>query len=128
MQQSKEYEVIGLRVTDRFGDMGIVGTAILQYRVDSVFIDSFLLSCRALGRDIEQIFLKEIINFCQTKAYFKIIGTYQPTAKNHQVADFYPNNHFSLTNSDKGVNTFELIFDDTLILPKSTYQTDNSRL
>ena len=52
-----------IRVLDRFGDNGLVGVAIATQMQDinSWYIDNFLLSCRVIGRNIEDIFLFELI-------------------------------------------------------------------
>ena len=61
---------------DRFGDHGIVATGIIHTKDDSWKIDTFLLSCRVIGRGIEQAFLHFICqksaNFLNTR--FKILG------------------------------------------------------
>jgi FkbH-like protein len=45
---------------DRFGDYGLVGICISKQQADAVFLDSFLISCRALGRGMEEAFLHAI--------------------------------------------------------------------
>ena len=85
--------VFDFRVIDRFGDMGIVGVAIVK---DGV-IDSFLMSCRALGRQIESNMLKFV---CDAHVDAPLRATYVKTAKNGMVADFYDSNGFVLRQSD----------------------------
>lgn len=48
------YTVVSLSVTDRYGDMGIVGAAIVRTEAQAVVIESFYLSCRAFGRGLEE--------------------------------------------------------------------------
>ncbi|RJG49011.1 HAD-IIIC family phosphatase [Motilimonas pumila] len=87
--------VFCLSVSDRFGDMGIVGCAILLIKEQRVEIDSLLLSCRALGRNIECAFLQLLINECVTAKLSEMVARYVPSAKNQQVALFYPSQGFS---------------------------------
>jgi FkbH-like protein len=54
--------VLRLQVRDRFGDYGTVGVAILVHETDDVRLDTFLLSCRVLGRGIEDAFLDGIVS------------------------------------------------------------------
>lgn len=86
-------QVFDFRVIDRFGDMGIVGVAI----VNGGEIDSFLMSCRALGRQIESSMLKFV---CDAHVDAPLRATYVKTAKNGMVAEFYDSNGFALRQSD----------------------------
>lgn len=73
-----------LAVADRFGDNGITGLMILKPE-NGWSIDTLLMSCRILGKGIEEAFFKTIIG--QYKG--ELHAAYIPTAKNGQVADFY---------------------------------------
>lgn len=86
-------QVFDFRVIDRFGDMGIVGVAI----VNCGEIDSFLMSCRALGRQIESSMLKFV---CDANVDAPLRAIYVKTSKNGMVAEFYDSNGFILRQSD----------------------------
>ena len=73
-----------LDVADRFGDNGITGLIILKPE-NGWIIDTLLMSCRVLGKGIEEAFFKNVIG--RYKGALK--AQYIPTAKNGQVADFY---------------------------------------
>ena len=60
--KSKTQEIISIDISDKFGDSGITGLAIINYQNDLAFVDTFLMSCRVLGRKIEYAFLNELIN------------------------------------------------------------------
>lgn len=98
--QSTEYDVLWLKVSDKFGDMGIVGSCIVHYKDSTAIIDTFLLSCRALGRGIEKRFLTEMINIISRKDVGFIHGQYIPSQKNIQVAEFLLNFEFDLLATD----------------------------
>ncbi len=83
-----------LRLHDRFGDSGIVGTAILRYQADQVYVDTFLLSCRVLGRGVESAFLNSLLKFSHAQGYREVIGEYLKTPKNAQVEPFYAKEGF----------------------------------
>jgi FkbH-like protein len=66
MSYSKDYMVFCASVTDKFGDNGIVGVCIVKLSGEEAYIDTFLLSCRVLSRNIEyclvsasSVFLKQ---------------------------------------------------------------------
>jgi FkbH-like protein len=81
--------VIALSVKDKFGDFGITGVAILETHNNTNIIDTFLLSCRVLGRKVEKYFLIECLNILFETNSLEVIGIYVPTPKNSQVKDFY---------------------------------------
>lgn len=84
-------EAFTLGLKDRFGDNGIVGFAILRYCGRTAEIDTFLLSCRVLGRRVEDGFL----SFLRERAGGRgasLLGRYIPTERNGQVKDFYKKN------------------------------------
>lgn len=91
--------VYDFRVTDRFGDMGVVGIIIIVDRE----IDTFLMSCRALGRKIEGHMLKYV---CDAAIDGPLISTYIATAKNAMVANFYDDNGFALQNMGSGRKSY----------------------
>jgi len=75
---------------DKFGDMGIVGILLAKEVEDSTLeIDTFLLSCRALGRTLEQFVMTNLFEFAKEKNFKKIRGVYIPTAKNSQTKDVF---------------------------------------
>jgi len=87
--------VFSLRLRDRFGDAGIVGVAILKYAEGAATIDTLLLSCRVLGRRVEDAMLHQCVQRARSKGCRRLIGEYLPTAKNGQVRDFYLSRGFA---------------------------------
>jgi FkbH-like protein len=96
MIDEPDSEVYFLRASDKFGDMGVVGSSICKCYKDEAIVDTFLLSCRALGRGIEARFLEEILYLLAERGIKKVFGHYIATQKNSQVADFYSQNGFNL--------------------------------
>ena len=74
-----------ISVADRFGDNGITGCIF----VNGDTIDTFLLSCRILGKGIEKAFIKMILAILKDNGVETVKAAFLPTAKNAQVADFY---------------------------------------
>jgi FkbH-like protein len=96
MDADPGWEIYTLRATDKFGDSGIVGVAILHLDNHNYccIIDSFLLSCRAIGRAIETAFLSWIAS--RAKRQWAILtGKYLPTNKNVPAKDFYNSHGFT---------------------------------
>lgn len=76
---------------DRFGDQGWVGLAIALRQEDQLVIDTFLLSCRALGRDIEKKLFEDLLCFGRQAKLRQILASYHPTPRNGLVAQLWPN-------------------------------------
>lgn len=85
-------EVLYVSVKDKFDDSGITGCCIIKNNE----IDTFLLSCRVLGKGIEHIFLAQILLLLKNKGRRNLTAKYIPTVKNIQVANFYETSGFTL--------------------------------
>ena len=82
-----------LRLADRLGDHGLVGVA-LAVPGEPWRVDSFLLSCRVIGRGVETALLARLCEVVAARGGQELVGEYVPTAKNGIVADFYPRHGF----------------------------------
>lgn len=101
MIQDNNYKIYYIRLMDKFGDNGITGCCILKKIDDCIlFIDTFLLSCRIMGRNIENAFISFIYNKAKEGNIKKLIGEYIPTKKNKPVKDFYANAGFTKNEND----------------------------
>lgn len=88
---SKEYEVCTISVSDKFGDSGVTGLAIIKINTatSSCEIEVFLLSCRIIGRHIEFKFFELILDKLTKFGINEIFANYFRTEKNIQVQNFY---------------------------------------
>lgn len=112
---ARDAEVWTLAVSDRFGDNGITGLMILVPE-NGWRIDTMLMSCRVLGKGIEEAFFRYVV--AQYKGVLH--GEYIPTAKNGQVADFYT--RMGLTSC--GNNQFEANIKELDTTPKDYYNIE----
>lgn len=87
-------------VSDKFGDNGITGMSIviMNKKTQEAKIDSFLMSCRIIGRNIEFSVMDFIINDLKNSEMKIILAKYRETKKNAQVKNFYPNFSFKISN------------------------------
>ena len=86
-----------LELSDRFGSEGIVGVAVMSERDGDWGIDTFLLSCRVIGRTVEQAFLAFISAEAKRSGARRLVGRYLPTPRNSCVAELYPSLGFQPT-------------------------------
>jgi len=77
------------QVSDKFGDNGITGVYIVEKKNDEWIIDTFLLSCRIIGRGVEDIMLSQLIERARKENVKKIKGKFIPTKKNKPAENFY---------------------------------------
>jgi FkbH-like protein len=117
-----------LSVADRFGDNGITGCMMVKPTPDPsqkgrVFeIDTFLLSCRIMGKDIEYAFVRQVLAIMKCQDVRTVIASYIPTAKNRQTAEFYDKCGFTLESEHGGVKYYALSLDDADITTEDYYQ------
>ncbi len=96
------------RVSDRFGDSGIVGVAIVGIREKVAFIDSLLLSCRVIGRRVETAFLSFLVDWARSRGARVLEGEFIRTAKNEPAADFYERHGFLAVDSTEAAGRWSL--------------------
>ncbi|MDQ6666514.1 MAG: HAD-IIIC family phosphatase [Acidobacteriota bacterium] len=89
-----------MRLRDRFGDSGLTGVLIAHEETDTLRIDNWLLSCRVLGRRIEELMLAAAHAHAVKIGLKYLSGEYVPTPKNGQVRDLYGRFGFELIDED----------------------------
>jgi FkbH-like protein len=101
--------VFALSAQDKFGDLGLVGVLIARREGDSAHVDSLLLSCRALGRDLEVAFVDRCLDSLERLwSVSEWTAEYRPTPKNLQVARFWDRLGFASIATEGGVVTYRL--------------------
>ena len=85
-----------LRLTDRFGDNGIIAVLVARrVAADTLDIESWVMSCRVLGRGVEQATLNVLVQQARQLGVRYLTGSFRPTAKNAMVKQHYPSLGFS---------------------------------
>jgi FkbH-like protein len=82
-------DVLWFRLADRFGDNGLVSAVILRRRETELQVDTWVMSCRVLGRSMEEFIVNEIFAAARARQCASVVGTYRPSARNQLVADLY---------------------------------------
>ena len=100
MANSTAWKVYSIRVKDRFGDNGLVGVAIIRAANELNEIDTFLLSCRVVGRTVETALLSFLIEQGRMSGRKKLQGWFLPTKKNDLAKEFYPSHKFQIVNEN----------------------------
>jgi FkbH-like protein len=87
--KSENSHVIAFGLLDKFGDYGITGVSIIKKENRNVLIDSFLMSCRILGRNAEVVFFDYMMNLLEKDNFLTVNAAFFKTQKNEQVENFY---------------------------------------
>jgi len=123
--------IFAFEVKDKYGDSGITGAVIVQIDSETkvAIIDSFLMSCRVIGRNIEQAFFDFLIKYLQKANVETINAQYIKTYKNEQVINFYDALGFTCKDDDGIVKNYQLIADNyksnNIDYIKVNYGTEN---
>lgn len=104
--KNDKFLVVSIKVEDKFGDNGITGAAIVEKNIAAWRIGTFLLSCRVIGRKIEEALLAYIIKLAKKEKAKELIGEFIPSKKNIPAKDFYKNNGFKLANKEDDKETW----------------------
>ncbi len=99
-----------LRLTDRFGDNGIIAVIIGRLVAGAtVVIDTWLMSCRVLGRQVEEATLGLVMDQARALGATRLIGEYTPTAKNGMVREHFGKLGFDLVSqTEAGATRWQL--------------------
>ncbi|MDR0682310.1 MAG: HAD-IIIC family phosphatase [Dysgonamonadaceae bacterium] len=98
IMHSDKYFTLSFTLEDKFGDNGLVCAIILEKQPNqTLFINTWLMSCRVLERGMETYVLNAIVNTAQKNGYTTLLGEYIPTKKNALVKDHYKNLGFTQT-------------------------------
>jgi FkbH-like protein len=98
--QSRDTVVLSVHVSDIYGDSGLAGVCIVRLEGGRALIDSFLLSCRVMGRYIEYAVMNKVVELLRAKDVKTIDAYYARTEKNEAARDFYPNVGFTAVSED----------------------------
>lgn len=88
--------IASVAVRDKFGDNGITGCVIVEKKEQEWFIDTFLLSCRIIGREVEKVLLKYIMDKAHANNVSLLKGHYILSEKNQPARELYKSNGFTM--------------------------------
>jgi FkbH-like protein len=107
------WRVITVAVRDRFGDNGIVGVMITHKHQDVLDVDTFLLSCRVIGRLIESAMLAHLCKLAANSGLRQVRGHILPTPKNLPIRHLFANHGFyEVKNNASDGSTWVLLLSD----------------
>ena len=105
------YVCFSVRLKDRFGEHGLISVVIAQQADHTLKIDTWLMSCRVLKRQVENETLNELVRLARERGCSHIEGIYVPTAKNAMVRDFFSGMGFICTSENENIREFDMNLD-----------------
>jgi FkbH-like protein len=78
---------LSVRLADRLGDYGLISAVVARRRGDDLEIETWLMSCRVLGREVEKLVFNKLVEAARAAGAKAVVGRYLPTAKNALVKD-----------------------------------------
>jgi len=112
-EEDPETFTLQVRLADIFGDNGMISVVICRTPEPGVWeVDTWLMSCRVLGRKVEHMVLREILDHAGAAGIVTIRGVYKPSGRNDLVVDHYAKLGFSkLGEEASGLTRWELQVD-----------------
>jgi FkbH-like protein len=105
LETDPQVHTLQVRLQDIFGDNGMISVVICRKHESLWEIESWIMSCRVLGRGLEQAVLGLLVEHARSAGARELRGLYLPTAKNHLVRDHYLKLGFTRTNESAAVGT-----------------------
>jgi FkbH-like protein len=107
MMADSRWVGLSLQLSDRLADHGLVAVAIAEQKDEVLDIDTFLMSCRVMGRTVETTLLEHLSAEAELRSCVRLRGTFVPSERNRPAADLYARHGFELTSDDAGVTTWD---------------------
>jgi FkbH-like protein len=117
VMNSADFIGYSMRLKDRFGDHGLISILIGEQAGETMKIDTWLMSCRVLKRQVEEEVLNECVRLAKQRGCTRLEGVYLPTARNGMASDFYSRMGFSLLAESETKRLFELQLETFQFLP-----------
>lgn len=105
-------KTFAIRVTDRFGDSGLTGVLSVETDGQSATITDFVLSCRVMGRHVEESMLHTAVHWARQAGLKSVKAFYRPTARNQPCLEFFRRSGFT------EVSEHQFIWDATSAYPR----------
>jgi hypothetical protein len=112
LERDSDTVTMQMRLADIFGDAGMISVIVGRKHRDAIDIETWLMSCRVLGRRVEEAALKVLADRARELGLSRITGDYLPTPRNGIVAGHYSNLGFRrVSDLPQGGSRWELLLD-----------------
>lgn len=108
MMKSGDYDLFAYREEDIFGDNGIISVVVVNYKEAVPVIEEFVMSCRVMGKNIENAILEDVERHVFERGYMRIRAAYIPSSKNTPVSHLYESLGYHLVNENDAGKLYEI--------------------
>jgi FkbH-like protein len=98
-REAEDHVCMDFSLSDRFGDNGLICAVILRLKGEDAIIDTWVMSCRVLSRQMEHFVYNAIRGAAAGHGCARVVGIYKPTKKNKMVSGLYEKLGFTLLES-----------------------------
>jgi len=116
---NKDHYGFSVRLADKFGDNGLISVVIVKVEGQTAIVDTWLMSCRVLKRQMEDEVVNEMVRLAIERGCTSVIGQYLPTEKNGMVRDLFPRMGFALVEETAERASYQLPIQD--FVPRKTH-------
>lgn len=102
LEQTPGARIFTAEVSDRFGEYGLTGLVVVFTRLNELYVDSLLLSCRVLGRGVEHRILARLAELALDEGVYTVTVPFSPTARNTPARAFLESIPFGQLHEDNG--------------------------
>jgi FkbH-like protein len=131
MRREDEWVPLYVCLRDKLGDNGLISVIILKVAGPVLEVDSWLMSCRVLGRGVEQYAMNQVVAIARQRGCHSVMGTYIPTAKNGMVKEFFAQFGFENVGQGPGGETRWLLevggYDEKMVYMTEDESPDGDR-
>ena len=111
---NNNYIIFAYNVNDKFGDSGLVAVSIVKIESFEAYIEDFVMSCRVMGRNIENAIIEDIEDYCRKEGLRIIRSKYNKTDKNAPVANLFEGLGYKITSKINYNKTYELVLSNKI--------------
>ena len=100
LSESKDSDIFTVHMSDKYGDQGLVAVLIIKYAGEKAEVDTFLMSCRVMGRSAENEIMAQLRRVLEGKGIKELDSSYIKTAKNAPVLELFEKLGFDLVTGE----------------------------
>lgn len=123
-RKDQSYIVRAYRLEDRFGDNGIISVVIVNQKDRVWYLDTFLMSCRVIGRKVERAILGLLVQEAKKIGIKALVGEFRPTKKNAPAKDIFIQHGFKKVEESKNCKRWKLELADTNLKVPEFFQVN----
>lgn len=127
LESDRQRFTVQVRLADRFGDNGMISVVVADITEDEWTFDTWLMSCRVLGRRVEEAVLRHVASAALAAGAKVLVGNYIPSNKNQMVSDHYRKLGFTEATAARGPGSWWLLNLNEYTAPTLPMEIDEER-